>query len=57
MGEMSSQNFRHFMDELLEHVQTLPDQLHCHECNYKGDRPQNLVCILISPQFLPWTEC
>ena len=31
------------MNELLEHVQTLPDTLQCGECTYKGDRPQDLA--------------
>ncbi len=34
---------RHFMAELLAHVETLPDSLQCAECSYKGDRPQNLA--------------
>ena len=35
---------RHFMPELLEHVNTLPDKLNCKQCNnYRGEKPQNLA--------------
>lgn len=34
---------RHFMPELLTHLETLPDQLQCSECNYRGEKPQNLA--------------
>ena len=31
------------MPELMAHVETLSDQLHCAECNYTGEKPQNLA--------------
>lgn len=35
---------RHFMPELLEHVQSLPDTLNCQQCNnYRAEKPQNLA--------------
>lgn len=34
---------RHFMPELLRHLETLPDQRQCLECNYLGEKPQNLA--------------
>ena len=34
---------RHFMPELMGHLETLPDQLQCGECNYRGEKPQNLA--------------
>ena len=34
---------RHFMNELLDHVATLPDNLACSRCSYRGERPQNLA--------------
>ena len=33
---------RHFSDELLLHVQTLPDQNQCAQCPYRGDKPKTL---------------
>jgi len=34
---------RHFMPELMEVVATLPDQLSCPDCSYRGEKPQNLA--------------
>jgi len=35
---------RHFMPELLEHVQSLPDSVNCQQCNnYRAEKPQNLA--------------
>ncbi len=34
---------RHFMPELMSHLETLDDQLQCAECNYRGEKPQNLA--------------
>ena len=31
------------MNELLDHVATLPDNYACSKCSYKGERPQNLA--------------
>jgi len=31
------------MPELLSYVETLPNQLTCEECNYTGEKPQNLA--------------
>ena len=31
------------MSELLDHVATLPDNLACSRCSYRGERPQNLA--------------
>ena len=34
---------RHFMNELLDHVATLPDHSQCRLCSYHGEKPQNLA--------------
>jgi hypothetical protein len=34
---------RHFMNELLDHVASLNDHLQCQQCNYRGEKPQNLA--------------
>lgn len=34
---------RHFMNELMEHVQGLENQLQCPECSYRGEKAQNVA--------------